>query len=82
MLKKRRNELMHFTSSHATVNLPDGSTLHGLVDISVFDALTVADAVSALDLAEGMVEELFLLRGIPERQLPHALHAWTGKVPI
>lgn len=77
-----RNDLIHFTSSHTTVNLPDGVILHGLVDISVFDALTVADAVCALDLAEGMVRELFLLRGIPERELPHALHSRTGKVPI
>ena len=81
-LKERRNQLMHFTSSHTNVNLPDGVELRGLADTSSFDTLTPTDASSALALAEEMLCELFLLRGIPERELPHALHSWTGKVPI
>ena len=80
-LKERRNALMHFTSSHETLNLP-GVVIQGLADTSVVDTLTLADAAHALEAAEGMVRELCRLRGTPEHQLPHALHLWTGRVPI
>jgi len=38
--------------------------------------------VSALEVAEDMVCELLRIRGIPEERLPHALHMWTGRVPV
>ncbi|MCK4356416.1 hypothetical protein KAW44_04975 [Candidatus Bipolaricaulota bacterium] len=81
-LKDRRNALMHFTSNHQTLALRPGINIEGLADTSAFDTLTVDDAADALDLAEGMVGELFRLRGTPDNQLPHALHLWTGKAPI
>jgi hypothetical protein len=56
--------------------------IQGLADTSVVDTLTLAAAVNALDVAEGMVRELCRLRGTPEHRLPHALHLWTGRVPI
>ncbi|MCK4394730.1 hypothetical protein KAX17_17655 [Candidatus Bipolaricaulota bacterium] len=79
-LKDRRNDLMHFTSSHDTLTLP-GLTLHGAVDTSAFDTLTADDASEALEIAEGMICELFRLRGVPEEDLDHVLHLWTGKPP-
>ncbi len=57
-------------------------TIQGLADTTVYDSLEVADAEKALEVAEGMVAELFRLRGMPETQIPGALHQWTGKVPI
>ncbi len=81
-LKERRNDLMHFTSSHTTIIPEPGIIIHGLADMSAFDTLTPSDAISALDLAEGIIRDLLQLRGIPESQLPQALHMWTGKVPI
>jgi len=80
-LKERRNELMHFTSSHETLTLP-GVEIQGMADTSALDNLTLSDAVSALEVAEDMVCELLRIRGIPEEQLPHALHMWTGRVPV
>lgn len=80
-LKDRRNSLMHFTSTHQTINLP-GIEMHGLADTSVFDDLTVNDAERAVEVVEGMVKEVFRLRGIPEEKLGQALHLWTGRVVI
>jgi hypothetical protein len=78
-LKERRNRLMHFTSSHQSVAVP-GVGIDGLADTSVFDDLTPSDAATALEVAEDMVGELLRLRGIPEAEIPQALHAWTGRV--
>jgi len=80
-LKKRRNRLMHFASSHESVCVP-GITINGLADSSVFDDLETSDAISALEIAEGMLEEMFRLRGVPPKQIPGDLHLWTGKVPL
>lgn len=80
-LKEKRNRLMHCTSSHQSTSVP-GITLNGLADTSVFDNLEISDALSAVDIAEGMLEEVFRLRGVPTKQIPGALHLWTGKVPI
>lgn len=80
-LKEKRNQLMHFTSSHQSFNIP-GISIHGLADTSVFDNLKINDARFALDVAEGMLIELFRLRGVSEKSIPHELHYWTGKVPL
>jgi hypothetical protein len=80
-LKEHRNKLMHFTSSHQTVILP-GTEIQGLSDTSAFDSLSLADAVNALEIAESMVCALLRLRGVPEDRLPHAIHLWTGRIPI
>ncbi|MEA2880604.1 MAG: hypothetical protein QOF14_5800 [Hyphomicrobiales bacterium] len=76
-LKSKRNALVHFTSSHETLQLP-AITIGGLTDTSVFDDLTAADGRSAHRIAEAMVAEVFRLRGIPESQIPQLLHLWTG----
>lgn len=80
-LRDLRNDLMHFTSSHQTLDLP-GVTIHGLADTTSYDNLGDEQAKSALRVAENLVAELFILRGIPYHQVCHLLHAWTGKVPI
>ncbi len=80
-LKDRRNALMHFTSTHQTVSLP-GIEIHGAADTSVFDDLTVKDAEKGVEIAEGMVEELCRLRGLPEEKIGQALHLWTGRVAM
>ena len=79
-LKAKRNALMHFTSTHDSIKRPDFE-IHGLADTSVFDELQASDAIRAHELAEGMLCELFKLRGAQEPQLKHLLHSWTGKVP-
>ena len=80
-LKNRRNVLMHFTSSNQTLKLPR-IKIRGLADTSAFDGLSAKDAENALEVAEGMVQELCRLRGLSEEQLDNALHLWTGKLPI
>lgn len=84
-LKDRRNQLMHFTSTHETVQWIEGESraivVQGLADTTTFDSLDRDDATGALEVAEGMVCEILRLRGIPDEQLPAALHLWTGKVP-
>jgi hypothetical protein len=80
-LKDRRNALMHFTSTHESLELP-GVKIHGLADTTPFDSLQASDAAEALAVAEGMICEFFRLRGVPEQQLKHVLHSWTGKLPV
>jgi hypothetical protein len=79
-LKNKRNQLMHFTSSHSSFTVGPIS-MQGAADISVFDELSSTDAKCALATAEGIVELLMRLRGIPDDQLPRAMQLWTGKVP-
>jgi len=80
-LTKHRNTLIHFKSSHETISVP-GATFHGLADTSAFDALHPKDAEHAVEVAETVIAELFKLRGIPEDQVPHMLHGWTGTPPM
>jgi hypothetical protein len=77
--KAKRNRLMHFTSSHESVELP-GIALHGLADTSVFDDLTESDAIDAVHAAVGMVEEILRLRGVTPERMPYELRRWTGFV--
>jgi hypothetical protein len=80
-LKEKRNRLMHFTSSHQTLELPNVE-IRGLAEMSDFETLTPADANSAVDMAEGMVRELCRLRGARPEQLDQLLALWTGRPPI
>jgi len=80
-LKNLRHKLMHFTSSHETLSIP-GVSIHGLADTSAYEALSAKSAIEALHTAEAFLCEVFILRGIPAEQLPHALHSWTGRPPI
>lgn len=80
-LRDLRNKLMHFTSSHQTIEIP-GATIHGLADTSSYDRLGNDDARRALRVAEDVLAEIFRLRGISVDQIPHALHLWTGRPPV
>lgn len=79
-LKNLRNQLMHFTSSHQTVEVT-GVTIHGLADLSAYQSLSAKTALDALFTSEDFLCEVFSLRGISSSNLSHELHSWTGKVP-
>jgi hypothetical protein len=79
-LKSLRIRLMHFTSTHQTIEIP-GVAIHGLADVSAYQSLSAQSALDALYTSEDFLCEVFALRGITPENLPHALHSWTGKVP-
>lgn len=79
-LKSLRNSIVHFTSSHESVDL-GGVSIHGLADTSAYDSLSSEHATWALQTAENLVAEVFRLAGVTEKEIPHALHAWAGKPP-
>jgi hypothetical protein len=79
-LKILRNKLVHFSSSHETINLR-GIRIQCMADTSIYTSLDAHSAVNALEVAEQFICEIFRLRGIDENECPHALHSWTGKVP-
>lgn len=79
-LKSLRNKLIHFSSSHETIELP-GVKIQGMADTSVYASLNAHSGVNALEVADQFICEIFRLRGIREEEHPHALHSWTGKVP-
>lgn len=79
-LKTLRNKLVHFSSSHETIELP-GFKIQGMADTSIYALLNAKSATNTLEVAEQFICEIFALRGISEQKCPHALHAWTGKVP-
>ena len=79
-LKNLRNRLVHFTSSHQTIEIP-GIAIQGLADISAYQSLSAQTALDALFTSEDFLCEVFSLRGIDSENLSHALHSWTGRVP-
>ena len=79
-LKKLRNTLMHFISTHETLKVPN-LEIHGLVNISCYDKLKIEDAFNALEVAERFLCEIFRLRGIKEAEFNYMLQRWTGKLP-
>jgi len=79
-LKKLRNGLVHFSSTWETIQLP-GVNIQGLADTSAFDSLGEHSATQALKTAEEFLAEVFRLRGIKEKDIPGALHSWTGLPP-
>jgi hypothetical protein len=80
-LKSKRNALMHFTSSHETLNL-GGLTIKGLANTSTFDELVPDNAVFALNTAEGIIALILRMNGATDQQLPWGIQLWTGKVPL
>ena len=78
-LKNVRNKLMHFQSSYNTIDLP-GAQIHGMVDISSYEALDKNVALESLTVAEEIIEEIFRLEGIGLDEIKHAMHSWTGKM--
>ena len=79
-LKNLRNSLMHFVSSHDTIQL-GSMTIHGLTNIDLYENLKVDDAYTALEVAESFLCEVFRLRGIDETQIHFMLRLWSGKGP-
>lgn len=80
-LKKLRNKLVHFNPKYERVSFSH-IEINGLADTTIFDDLETKHAIHAVNVAEGILEEIFRLRGIKEDKIPHAMHLWTGKVPI
>jgi hypothetical protein len=78
LLKTIRNSIIHFTSSHESVEV-NSISIHGLADTSDYDALSSKQATWALHTAENLVAEVFRLAGVAEEDIPHALHVWIGK---
>ncbi len=80
-LKNIRNSLMHFSSSHDTVDLP-GARIQGMLNIEIYERLKKEDAVNALEVAHEFICEIFRLRGVEESAIPHMLFLWSGKPPM
>lgn len=80
-LKNHRNALMHFVSSHETVELPGPVYIHGMADMSVFETLSPESAAEYPAIIKNFAFEIFTARGIAEERLPHSFHRWFGEPP-
>jgi len=80
-LLERRNELMHFTSSHTTVEIP-GVTMSGMVDLTLYESLTPKDAFDAIDTIDELVVEFFATQGYSPEQCVRGRHLWFGRVAL
>jgi hypothetical protein len=80
-LKRLRNSIVHFTSSHERFEF-ENVVIHGLANISDYQALNAEVACWSVEVAERMVSEVFSLAGFSGDSIPHHLHAWIGKVPV
>lgn len=81
-LKNQRNALMHFASSHESIELPGPIYIHGLADISVLNALSLSLAIKYPSVIRNFSYEIFSARGISGENLPHAFHQWFGEPPL
>lgn len=79
-LKTLRNSIVHFTSTHSTFK-HSGIIIHGLADTSAYDSLSFESARHSLIVVEDFLTEIFHLAGASRENVPHMLHAWTGRVP-
>ena len=80
-LKNHRNELMHFVSSHESIDLPGPIKINGLADMTPFEKLTLTEAVEYLQIIREFSYEIFRARGIDEDNLQHSFHLWFGEPP-
>ena len=80
-MKNHRNALMHFVSSHESIELPGPVFIHGLADMSVLQTLTLSVARKYPSIIRNFSNEVFLARGIKEENLTHAFHRWFGEPP-
>ena len=80
-LKNQRNALMHFGSSHESIELPGPVYIHGLADMSAMKALSPPLAVEYPNVIRNFSYEIFSARGISRENLPHAFHQWFGEPP-
>lgn len=81
VLRELRNKLMHFQSSHETLELP-GLRIEGLSDTSTYDQLDAKRAAWALGVAESVMHEVFVRAGQSETQRRASMHLWTGLVVV
>ena len=79
-LKNLRNSLMHFVSSHDTVQVASW-VFRGMANIDQYENLTVADARKALETAESFAREIFRLKGVKENEMQTMLQLWIGMLP-
>lgn len=78
-LKKLRNHIVHFTSNHETVVLGNtGIMLHGAADSTRYDSLNKKDAYKSRVAAWGIIEEIFMLRGLSQDDVSASMHVWCG----
>lgn len=80
-LKNHRNSLMHFVSSHESIELPGPVYIHGMADISSLKRLTLPAAKDYPNIIRNFSYEIFVARGIEVENLPHAFHRWFGEPP-
>ncbi len=72
---------MHFTTSMDQERIPN-LTIHGLVDVSAYENLTIEGAREALEGAEGVVREfLSFVETASDRGTDEQFHLWTGTPP-
>ncbi len=81
ILKCKRNSLMHFTSTHNTLN-HGGLVIRGVADTTTFDKLVPDDCVFALKTAEGIIALILRMNGATDKELPWGIQLWTGKVEL
>ena len=80
-MKNHRNALMHFVSSHETIELPGPVYIHGMADMSAFETLSLESAAEYPEIIRNFAFEIFAARGIAEEWLPHSFHRWFGEPP-
>lgn len=81
-LKELRNSLVHFVSTHTSIELPGSITIKGLADTSIYSSLTAEIAISCPEVVRGFAYEVFRVHGIDALKREHAFHAWFGELPM
>lgn len=76
-LKNLRNSLVHFTSTHTSIELPGPIIISGLADTSIYSSLTAEVAIHCPEIIRGFAYEVFRVRGIENREW--AFHSWFGE---
>ena len=77
-LKDDRNWLMHFSSTYESVKV-DHITIQGLSNISRYESFDRYNPNRTVAIAEGIIIEIFKLRGMTPGQGPPTLLQWLGK---
>lgn len=78
-LKSLRNQIVHFTSDHETVDLGgSGIIIHGVADSSKYDSLCREDAKNAQSVSWDLIREIFILSGTPSENVGSFMHVWCG----
>jgi hypothetical protein len=78
-LRKQRNSLLHFKSSHEHISLP-GITITGLASTEVFATIDAATPRRVMQCVRGVVELVSLARGLTAPGVARAVHIWLGAV--